>query len=58
VAGYADCTQDAKDTSNFDDTFTNEPVVDSYQQDSQLSQTLAKQDNFGGFTFVNKPGHM
>nr|BAK00435.1 predicted protein [Hordeum vulgare subsp. vulgare] len=46
------------DTSNFDDTFTNEPVVDSVAPDSNLSKTLAKGDDFGGFTFANKGGHM
>lgn len=54
---YKPRVKDAKDTSNFDDTFTNEPVVDSVAPDSQLSST-AKGDQFSGFTFVSKGGHM
>lgn len=45
------------DTSNFDDTFTNEPVVDSVAPDSNLSKTLAKGDDFGGFTFAPRGQH-
>lgn len=44
------------DTANFEDTFTNEPVVDSVVDGSALSQTLAGHDkDFGGFTFQGKP---
>lgn len=48
------------DTSNFDDTFTSEPVVDSMVQGSTLSKTLQNNgDAFSGFTFVPKAGeHM
>jgi len=43
------------DTDNFEDTFTNEPVVDSVVDGSALSQTLAGHDkDFGGFTFQGK----
>jgi len=40
------------DTSNFDNTFTNEPVVDSMVAPSTLSQTMTSdQDTFANFTF-------
>eukprot|EP01006_Ploeotia_vitrea_P041700 TRINITY_DN66564_c12_g2_i1.p1 TRINITY_DN66564_c12_g2~~TRINITY_DN66564_c12_g2_i1.p1 ORF type:complete len:537 (+),score=332.58 TRINITY_DN66564_c12_g2_i1:161-1771(+) len=42
------------DTSNFDDTFTSEPVVDSMVPDSQLQG--ADPDAFGGFTYAPKKG--
>jgi len=42
------------DTDNFEDTFTNEPVVDSVVAGSALSQDLGDNDQFGGFTFSGK----
>ena len=44
------------DSSNFDSTFTSEPVVDSMVQGSELSKTLTTggtEDGFGGFTFTS-----
>jgi len=50
---YKPKVKSSADTSNFDDTFTNEPVVDSVAPDSNLSKTLAAKDEaFGGFTYV------
>jgi serum/glucocorticoid-regulated kinase 2 len=47
------------DTSNFDHTFTTEPVVDSMVPPSTLSQTMTeKEDSFGGFTFDPKAAHL
>jgi len=49
----------ADDTSNFDNTFTNEPVVDSMVASSALSQTMgADGDAFGGFTYQTRGGHL
>jgi serum/glucocorticoid-regulated kinase 2 len=43
--------------SNFDETFTAEPAVDSMVASSALSQTLSNEgDSFGGFTFQDKKG--
>lgn len=44
------------DSSNFDATFTSEPVVDSMVQGSELSKTLntGEADAFSGFTFAEK----
>lgn len=39
------------DTANFDDTFTNEPVIDSFVPKSNLGGT-----DFGGFTFAPQKG--
>ena len=45
------------DTSNFDETFTSEPVVDTLLPDSELSKTMQKEgDAFDGFTYVDKSG--
>jgi serum/glucocorticoid-regulated kinase 2 len=47
------------DVSNFDDTFTSEPVVDSLAQDSQLSKTMQKEsDAFANFTYTDKNKHI
>lgn len=43
------------DTSNFDNTFTNEPVVDSVVASSALSQTMGVDaDAFRDFTYMQK----
>jgi len=44
------------DSSNFDQTFTSEPVVDSMVQGSELTKTLGEggNDAFSGFTFQEK----
>ena len=42
------------DTSNFDEEFTNEKVVDTYLPNSQLNG--ADEDAFNGFTFQEKSG--
>lgn len=51
---YKPRVKNAADTSNFDNTFTSEPVVDSVSQDSAISKTLNQNsDAFTGFTFVD-----
>ena len=41
------------DTDNFDKTFTSEPCVDSVVPQSELSKTVAGEENaFQGFTFA------
>jgi len=48
-----------QDTSNFDETFTKEPVVDSVVQGSKLGETVAEEGNaFSDFTFQQKEGHL
>lgn len=48
--------QGAADVSNFDNTFTSEPVVDSVVAPSALSQSMAGHDgDFSGFTYQEKP---
>jgi len=44
------------DTTNFDETFTKEPVVDSVVQGSKLSEMSQDGDSFSGFTFQQKDG--
>jgi len=44
------------DTDNFEDTFTNEPVVDSVVAGSALSTDLGDQEQFQGFTYQGKAG--
>jgi len=52
TSGFVPKVKSEVDTANFEDTFTNEPVVDSVVDGSALSQTLAGHDkDFGGFTF-------
>ena len=53
---YKPKVKGAADTSNFDQDFTSEPVVDSLApQGSALSKTLQQNaGEFSGFTFVNK----
>jgi len=47
------------DSSNFDATFTSEPVVDSVVAPSALSQSMAGHDgDFNGFTYAEKAGSM
>ena len=38
--------------SNFDEEFTQEPAVDSADEKSRLSSTMAEKSHFVGFTFV------
>jgi len=48
-----------QDTSNFDETFTKEPVVDSVVQGSKLGETVQEEGNtFSDFTFQQKEGHL
>jgi len=48
-----------QDTSNFDETFTKEPVVDSVVQGSKLGETVAEEGNaFSDFTFQQREGHL
>jgi serum/glucocorticoid-regulated kinase 2 len=52
---YKPRIKSAGDTSNFDETFTAEPAVDSVADRGQLSKTLAQnQDAFSGFTFTQQ----
>jgi len=52
---YKPRVKGADDSSNFDATFTSEPVVDSMVQGSELSKTLNEGGNaFGDFTFQQK----
>lgn len=51
---YKPMCLDDTDTSNFDRTFTSEPVVDSLAPDTTLPQGMLDDDTFGGFTFGNK----
>lgn len=44
-----------EDTTNFDEEFLREPVVDSVVPPSQFAQGGA---DFGGFTFQGQPGHL
>jgi len=56
---YKPKTKSTTDTSNFDGTFTSEPVVDSMVAPSTLSQTMSeKEDGFGGFTYDPKAAHL
>jgi len=56
---YKPKTKSTTDTSNFDGTFTSEPVVDSMVAPSTLSQTMSeKEDAFGGFTYEPKAAHL
>jgi len=45
-------------TSNFDTTFTSEPVVDSVAQPSGLGTLSENPDAFVGFTYQQKGGHL
>jgi len=45
-------------TSNFDSTFTSEPVVDSVAQPSGLGTLSDNPDAFQGFTYQEKSGHL
>jgi serine/threonine protein kinase len=45
-------------TSNFDTTFTSEPVVDSVAQPSGLGTLSENPDAFAGFTYQQKSGHL
>jgi serum/glucocorticoid-regulated kinase 2 len=45
-------------TSNFDTTFTSEPVVDSVAQPSGLGTLSENPDAFVGFTYQQKSGHL
>jgi len=45
-------------TSNFDTTFTSEPVVDSVAQPSGLGTLSENPDAFAGFTYQEKGGHL
>jgi len=48
-----------QDTSNFDETFTKEPVVDSVVQGSKLGETVAEEGNaFSDFTFQQRENHL
>lgn len=53
-APYKPQVKGAEDSSNFDSTFTSEPVVDSVVQGSELSKTLSTGDTdaFGGFSYA------
>lgn len=54
-SGFVPKIKSEIDTTNFEDTFTSEPVVDSVVDGSALSQTLAGHDkDFGGFTYKGK----
>jgi serum/glucocorticoid-regulated kinase 2 len=58
---YKPKVRGADDSSNFDATFTSEPVVDSMVQGSELSKTLSTGgdiDAFKDFTFKEKESHL